>query len=112
DHNIEDMDRTLNHVFDGLSPHIKIAHAKDVKRADGDKGIQFADQEGTEGHALRGVGRIELPAPGLGTLNYDLYLQRLARNHPYIPTIIEHLEESDVPRAKKFLDRRLTANGL
>ena len=29
-----------------------------------------------------------------------------------IPMIIEHLEESDVPRAKKFLDGKLRANGL
>lgn len=116
DHNIDDMDNVLNQVFDALSPRIKIAHAKDVKRAEGDKaakgGVQFAKQEGTEGHALRGVGLIELPAPGLGSLNYDLYLQRLAQDHPNIPIVIEHLEENDVPRAKKFLDQRLAANGL
>ena len=50
--------------------------------------------------------------PGLGSLNYDLYLQRLAEKHPNIPIIIEHLEEADVPRAKKFLDGKLRANGV
>ena len=58
------------------------------------------------------MGAIELPAPGLGSLNYDLYLKRLAEKHPNIPIIIEHLEEADVPRAKKFLDGRLRAHGL
>ncbi|MNR33684.1 hypothetical protein D3C85_1513750 [compost metagenome] len=58
------------------------------------------------------MGEIELPAPGLGALNYDLYLQRLAKKHPNIPIIIEHLTEDDVPRAKQFLDERLRANGL
>jgi sugar phosphate isomerase/epimerase len=54
---------------------------------------------------------IELPAPGLGSLNYDLYLKRLSRHYPNIPLIIEHLEEADVPRAKAFLDGKLLANG-
>jgi sugar phosphate isomerase/epimerase len=44
-------------------------------------------------------------------LNYDLYLQRLSKQHPNIPIIIEHLAESDVPRAKEFLDEKLRANG-
>ena len=62
--------------------------------------------------AIGGVGEIELPAPGLGELNYDLYFQPLSKKHPNIPMIIEHLEEADVPRAKKFLDGKLRANGL
>jgi hypothetical protein len=32
--------------------------------------------------------------------------------HPNIPMIIEHLDESDVPRAKKFLDGKLRAQEL
>jgi sugar phosphate isomerase/epimerase len=111
DHNIDKMDETLDHIFDALSDDIKIAHAKDVKRADGDKGVQMADIDASEGHALRGVGKIELPPPGLGSLNYDLYLQRLSREHPNIPIVIEHLDEADVPRAKKFLDEKLMAVG-
>jgi sugar phosphate isomerase/epimerase len=114
-HNIDRMDAILNQVFDTLSDKIKIGHAKDVKRSGTDKSEKHADigdADALESHTFRGVGEIELPAPGLGSLNYDLYLQRLAQKHPNIPVIIEHLDESDVPRAKKFLDGKLRANGL
>ena len=113
-HNIDDMDKTLNHVFDALSDKIKIAHAKDVKRSGDDKGEKHSDigdDSAAESHTFRGVGEIELPAPGLGELNYDLYFQRLAKKHPNIPMIIEHLDEADVPRAKKFIDGKMRANG-
>lgn len=110
-HNIGRMDETINAMFDALAPAIKFAHAKDVKLIDQDKGVQLAEVYATEGHAFRGAGRIEQPAAGLGQLNYDLYVRRLARSHPNLPIIIEHLEEADVPRAKKFLDGKLTANG-
>lgn len=108
-HNIDNMDAELNKVFDALSPTIHIAHAKDVKRSGDDKSEKHADIDADESHTFRGVGEIELPAPGLGSLNYDLYLTRLKRDHPNISIIIEHLEESDVPRAKKFLDDKLSA---
>jgi sugar phosphate isomerase/epimerase len=114
-HNIDKMDAILNQVFDTLQDKIKIGHAKDVKRSGSDKTEKHADigdADASESHTFRGVGEIELPAPGLGSLNYDLYLKLLARKHPNIPVIIEHLEESDVPRAKKFLDGKLRANGL
>jgi sugar phosphate isomerase/epimerase len=111
EHNIGQMDKTLNHIFNALSHRIKIAHAKDVKQATEAQGVQMANIDASEAHALRGVGMIELPAPGLGSLNYDLYLQRLSKDHPNIPIIIEHLEEADVPRAKQFLDTKLMANG-
>lgn len=113
-HNIDDMDRILNHVFDALSDKICIAHAKDVKRSGDDKAEKHADigdDSAAESHTFRGVGEIELPAPGLGELNYDLYFQRLAKKHPNIPMIIEHLDESDVPRAKTFIDEKMRANG-
>ena len=100
---------------DTLGDRIKIAHAKDVKRSGGDtseKHADIGDEDALESHTFRGVGAIELPAPGLGSLNYDLYLRRLARRHPNIPIIIEHLDETDVPRAKKFLDGKLRANGV
>jgi sugar phosphate isomerase/epimerase len=111
EHNIDQMDKTLNQIFDALANKVKIAHAKDVKRAAMGQGVQMADIDASEAHALRGVGMIELPAPGLGSLNYDLYLKRLGRCHPNIPIIIEHLDEADVPRAKQFLDEKLMANG-
>ncbi|MFT2010121.1 sugar phosphate isomerase/epimerase [Pontibacter sp. 13R65] len=111
EHNIDQMDQTLNYIFNALSHRIKISHAKDVKRATAAQGVKMADIDASEAHTLRGVGMIELPAPGLGSLNYDLYLQRLSRDHPNIPIIIEHLEEEDVPRAKQFLDEKLLVNG-
>jgi sugar phosphate isomerase/epimerase len=110
--NFFEMDRTLNYIFDALSDHIVFAHAKDIRVLAEDKGVQMADVTATEGHSLRGVGRIEQPAAGLGELNYDLYLQRLAKARPNLPIIIEHLEEDDVPRAKKWLDQKLMENGV
>lgn len=114
-HNIDRMDQILNQVFDTLTQHIRIAHAKDVKRSGDDKSEKHADigdEDALESHTFRGVGEIELPAPGLGSLNYDLYLKRLSEKHPNIPVIIEHLDESDIPRAKAFLDGKFKANGL
>lgn len=113
DHNIDDMDGEINRVFNALSDKICLAHAKDVMRSQdaGEKHADIGDADAAESHTFRGVGAIELPAPGLGSLNYDLYLQRLAKKHPNIPMIIEHLDEADVPRAKKFLDGKLRANG-
>lgn len=111
EHNIGQMDLTLNQIFNALSHRIKISHAKDVKKAESAHGVQMASIDASEAHALRGVGMIELPAPGLGSLNYDLYLKRLSKDHPNIPIIIEHLEETDVPRAKQFLDMKLLENG-
>lgn len=112
EHNIDDMDNVLHAIFNALSDKILISHAKDVKRAEGDQGVKMADIDADEAHALRGVGMIELPPPGMGALNYDVYLQRLGKDHPNIPLIIEHLDEDDVPRAKKFIDEKLIANGV
>jgi sugar phosphate isomerase/epimerase len=114
-HNIDQMDRVLNQVFDTLTQHVKIAHAKDVARAGTDKSEKHADigdDDALASHTFRGVGEIVLNAPGTGALNYDLYLQRLAEKHPNIPVIIEHLDEADVPRSKKFLDDKFVTNGL
>jgi sugar phosphate isomerase/epimerase len=111
DHNIDNMDEELNRVFNALEHTIRISHAKDVKRAE-DESEKHADIDAAESHTFRGVGKVELPAPGLGSLNYDLYLSRLSRLHPNIPIIIEHLDEADVPRAKKFLDGKLRKLGL
>jgi len=114
-HNIDRMDATLNAVFDALGDRILIAHAKDVKRSGSDKSEKHSDignRDAAEGLTFRGVGEIELPAPGLGELNYDLYLARLGKIHPNIPIVIEHLDEADIPRAKRFLDQKLNENGL
>jgi sugar phosphate isomerase/epimerase len=114
-HNIDAMDKVINQVFDTLADKIKIAHAKDVARSDGDKSEKHADigdADALASHTFRGVGEIVLNAPGTGSLNYDLYLQRLSEKHPNIPVIIEHLDEADVPRSKAFLDGKFKAHGL
>ncbi len=112
-HNIDKMRETLDSIFDALSEKIVIAHAKDVKRTKPTGQARFEKKMGTEdeGLSFRGVGNIELPAPGLGELDYPHYLKRLVRVSPNIPLIIEHLTEDDVPRAKKFVDKMLIEVG-
>jgi sugar phosphate isomerase/epimerase len=113
--NIEQMDQILNDVFNTVGDRVRIAHAKDVKRSGDDKSEKHADigdSDALESHTFRGVGEIELPAAGLGELNYDLYVQRLSEKSPNVPLIIEHLDESDVPRAKQFVDGVLKKYGV
>ncbi|MEI6139610.1 MAG: sugar phosphate isomerase/epimerase [Mariniphaga sp.] len=110
DNNIDDVDGELNRIFNALGNKIKIAHAKDCKRAE-DLSEKHAAIDADESHTFRGAGSVELPAPGLGILNYNLYLKRLSALHPNIPLIIEHLDEPDIPRAKKFIDDQLKAVG-
>lgn len=110
DANIDDVDGELNRIFNALGDKIKVAHAKDCKRAENVE-EKHADIDASESHTFRGAGSVELPAPGLGILNYDLYLKRLSEFHPNIPLIIEHLDESDIPRAKKFIDNKLKKIG-
>ena len=103
------LDPTLNSIFDVLDQYIRVAHAKDCKRAV-NTGTKFGDG-GAEHNSFRGAGAVELPGAGLGVLNYELYLTRLKKNHPNIPIIIEHIDESDIPRAKKFVDDTLKKVG-
>jgi sugar phosphate isomerase/epimerase len=108
--NIDDVDGELNRIFNALGDKIKITHAKDCKRAE-NTAEKHADIDADESHTFRGAGSVELPAPGLGILNYDLYLKRLSAIHPNIPLIIEHLEENDILRAKEFIDEKLKKVG-
>ena len=88
DHNIDKMDAVLKQIFDTLTDRVRISHAKDVKRAEADtseKHADIGDEDALESHTFRGVGAIELPAPGLGSLNYDLYLQAPGREAPQHP---------------------------
>jgi sugar phosphate isomerase/epimerase len=110
DVNIDDVDGELNRIFNALGDKIKIAHAKDCKRAE-DLSEKHAAIDADESHTFRGAGSVEHPAPGLGIMNYNLYLKRLSALHPNIPLIIEHLEEPDIPRAKKFIDDQLKTVG-
>ena len=108
---IKDVDGTINKIFDRLSPYMKIAHAKDIKLAT-DTGEKHADIDADASHSFRGSGGVELPAAGLGILNYELYVKRLAEEHPNIPLIIEHLDEGDIERAKRFTDSVLKRVGV
>lgn len=114
-HNIDDMDGVLNEMFDTLGDRVRVAHAKDVKRSGSDKSEKHADigdEHALASHTFRGVGEIELPAAGLGSLDYDLYVRRLAERSPNASLIIEHLDESDVPRAKQFVIETLKRNNV
>lgn len=103
DHNIDDIDNVLIRIFERLSPYMKIAHAKDCIQTN-DTTEKHANIDAKEDKTFRGSGGVELPAAGLGILNYPLYLQLLSKYHPNMPIIIEHLDEGDIPRAKKFVD--------
>lgn len=111
DSNIDDVQGTLRSIFDRLSSHMVIAHAKDCKRAL-DLSEKHAAIDADESHTFRGSGSVELPAAGLGVLDYDLYVRLLAKDHPNIPLIIEHLDENDIARAKRFVDGALKRTGV
>lgn len=106
---IENIDGTLHNIFDVLEDRVVIAHAKDCKKTD--VVIEKFGDGAAEHNSFRGAGAVELPAAGLGSLNYPLYLQLLAQKHPNIALIIEHVDESDIPRAKMFVDEVLMVTG-
>ena len=111
--NIDDVDVELNRIFNALADRVRIAHAKDCKRTVRKEEKHVASLDASDAHTFRGAGDVELPAPGLGSLNYDLYLKRLAEKNPNVPIIIEHVDgESDIPRAKKFVDDKLRKMGV
>jgi sugar phosphate isomerase/epimerase len=103
DGNLARADEVQRDMFARTAPYLKLAHAKDVRRIDG---------ESRERHHHMGdptlYGGMEYPSVGLGDLNYELYLSLLQRHCPDVPLIVEHLEEADVPRAKAFVEDRLT----
>lgn len=109
--NIHDVDGQLRRIFDALSDKMVIAHAKDILPSEDTK-VKQADIDADESHVFRGAGGVELPAAGLGILNYDLYVSLLAKEHPNIPLIIEHLDSGDIPRAKAFVDGVLRRCGV
>jgi sugar phosphate isomerase/epimerase len=111
DGNIEDVDNELRRIFNALSGKMIFAHAKDCKRT-ADTGEKHAAIDADASHTFRGSGAVELPAAGLGVLNYDLYLKLLGQDHPNIPLIIEHLDEADIKRAKGFVDGKLKKQGV
>jgi len=80
---LANMDAILEDMFKRLGPNIVLAHAKDVKAA--------ADN-GTD-----------LPAAGMGVLDYPLFLRLLAALDRELYVIIEHLTLEDVPRARDYV---------
>ena len=109
--NIDDVDNQLRRIFDALSCKMVMAHAKDCMRA-ASTGEKHANIDADESHTFRGSGAVELPAAGLGVLNYDLYVKLLAKDHPNMPIIIEHLDENDIARAHSFLKGVLKKQGV
>ncbi|HET6450220.1 MAG TPA: sugar phosphate isomerase/epimerase [Spirochaetia bacterium] len=111
--NIDSVDTELNRIFNALADRVCIAHAKDCRRTARKEEKHASNLDASEAHTFRGAGDVELPAPGLGSLNYDLYLKRLAEKNPNVPIIIEHVDgEGDIPRAKKFVDDKLRSAGV
>ncbi len=81
----EDLPRMgpmLKEMFARLGPQIVLAHAKDVK----------ASAEGTD-----------LPASGLGVLDYPLYLRLLAGLDREMDLVVEHVALDDVARAREYV---------
>jgi sugar phosphate isomerase/epimerase len=76
------VDPMLEDVFKRVGRHALIAHAKDVK----------ASADGTD-----------LPAAGLGVLDYPLYLRLLASLGREMFLTLEHLKLEDVPRARDYV---------
>jgi len=109
--NYHDINGMLYRIFNALADKMVIAHAKDIKLST-DHSVKMANIDADESHAFRGAGGVDLPAAGLGELNYDLFLKLLGRHHPNIPLIIEHLDEGDIPRAKAFVNNTLKRQGV
>jgi sugar phosphate isomerase/epimerase len=76
------MTPMLEAMFQRLGDRIAIAHAKDVK----------ASPDGED-----------LPAAGLGVLDYPLFLRLLAQLDRPLPLVVEHLRRPDVARARDFV---------
>ena len=76
------MQPMLEDMFKRLGDRIVVAHAKDVKASPG----------GTD-----------LPAAGLGVLDYPLYLRLLARLDREMPLLVEHVTLPDVARARDYV---------
>jgi sugar phosphate isomerase/epimerase len=80
------MKPMLEEIFKRVGRQTVIAHAKDVKRSE--KGP-------------------DLPAAGLGELDYPLYLRLLAQLDREMPLVIEHLGIKDVARARDYVKAQM-----
>jgi len=80
------MQPMLEEMFRAVGKDTVLAHAKDVK----------ASKDGTD-----------LPAAGLGVLDYPLYLRLLAALDRPCSLVIEHLTLQDVPRARDYVLKQM-----
>jgi sugar phosphate isomerase/epimerase len=82
---LDKMQPMLEEIFRLVGSKTALAHAKDVKRS----------PEGPD-----------LPAAGLGVLDYPIYLKLLAGLNKPLYLALEHLGVEDVPRARDYVLRQ------
>lgn len=80
------MKPMLEEIFKRIGKQTVLAHAKDVKVA---------------------VDGPDLPAAGLGSLDYPLYLRKLVELDKELDLILEHLKLDDVSRAVQFVREQM-----
>lgn len=88
-----DTTRVLNELFDLLGPEMIAAHLKDCALQD----------------AL--VIHLDEVVLGTGTLDYGLFLRRIAETCPDVYGIIEHLPDEKIPQAREGLCRAVEQAG-
>lgn len=79
---LSNMQPLLEDIFHQLGNRTVLAHAKDVKPSPNGP---------------------DLPAAGLGVMDYPLFLKLLARLDKPLYLALEHLEPVDIPRARDFV---------
>jgi sugar phosphate isomerase/epimerase len=85
----------IRHCFDALSPHIKSCHAKDI--------------------VLSGRLTVHLDEvrPGLGMLDYSVYLRELNRLPSEVPLLLEHMpSEQDYRDAAEYIRSVAKTEGI
>jgi len=101
--NLGDQHRVIESLFaPAIAPRVHVAHAKDVRRVGPD-----GERRERHNHLPVPDARAEWPAASLGAMDYDLYLRLLARHDPDIALILEHIEATDVPHARAFVEAKL-----
>jgi hypothetical protein len=75
----------LRDCFARLGPWIVSCHAKDIKMQD------------------RLTVHLDEVRPGLGALDYQVFLKELSRLPGDVPLLLEHLPQGDYPAARDFL---------
>ncbi|HXG13473.1 MAG TPA: sugar phosphate isomerase/epimerase family protein [Gemmataceae bacterium] len=79
----------LEQMVEQLGRWTPVVHAKDIRIAGGE---------------------VSTPRAGRGLLDYGLFLRLLDRHQPQAPLILEHLQPSEVPQARAYLEGVMTAS--